>query len=90
MSVKITNVKYKKLNVNDIVDMLRIATINARYLAATANSLSAMVHGLTAKKDEPLRHMYERKVKMAVAKQQQEEAYMAIYTETLKKHHVNV
>lgn len=88
MNVKVTNVKYKPLDLNDVVGMLHIAIVNARYLKATVHHLSAVVNGLTSKKDEPLRHAYERKIKRAQAKQQEEEFWVAFYTKTLNKHNV--
>lgn len=90
MSVKITNVKYKLLTINDVVEMRTIAIVNVRGLKATINHLSAMVHGLTSKKDDAVRHAYERRVKQAQAKQAEEEYWIAFYTKTLNKHNVKV
>jgi len=63
--VKITNVKLKPLNWDDIHDMVRITCVNVRGLKASINHLSAMVEHLSAKKDEDARKEYQRRIKRA-------------------------
>lgn len=90
MSVRIKNVRYKPLDLNDVVEMHRISIVNSRYLTATVHHLSAMVNALTAKVDKPLRDAYELKVKLAQKRLLEEQKWVLVFANTLSKHNVKV
>jgi hypothetical protein len=90
MQVRVKNIKFKPLTLDNVIELYTTATVNARYLRASINHFDGMVKSLTSKKDEALRSSYERKVKSAKARLQDEQHWIQIYQQTLNKHHVTI
>lgn len=86
MNVGVRNIKSKPLTVEDLYEMHRIATVNARYLNATIHHLLGMVNTLTGKKDEPLRNSYRNKVEKAKKKLEEEKFWLSSYAKTINKY----
>jgi len=83
--VKIRLKSYKPLTRNDIVEMIGICLSNARYLRATIHHLSAMVEALSSKKDEDARKGYQRRIKRAQSRLEEEEGWILVYETVLSK-----
>jgi hypothetical protein len=90
MQVRVKNIKFKPLTLDNVIELYTTATVNVRYLKATINHFDGMVNTLTGKKDEALRSSYKRKVEIAKARLQDEQHWIQIYQHTLNKHHVTI